>query len=424
MRDRKLKILVSSLYFHPDHSGIALYSTDLSAFFAEKGHEVTVVAAFPFYPHWKKQERDRGRLFGSADYEGVRLLRGYLYVPQEVTTLKRMLHELSFTVFASLNFLRAGRHDCTVILSPPLLLGLVGVVFKYLWRSQLVFHVQDLQTDAAECLGMIRQKGLIRALRRVENFICQHSTWVVSITHGMWQRLMDKGVPEAKLGLYYNWIDVAEACTPRPSNRFRSQHPHLKSKFLVAYAGNVGVKQGLDVLVTTAEMMQSEPSVHLLIIGEGADKPRLEALAAEKKLKNLTLLPFLTQREYFEMLQDIDVSFVAQKPNTGSVFFPSKLLGVMAMSKPLLISADLDSELASVIREAECGLVSAAEDVEALVRNIQRLQDNANLRDDLGRSGRMKVQEFDRSTVLSGFLARIELEHQRRSTLGKVSVLG
>lgn len=175
-----MKILVSSINFAPDHSGIALYSTDLPVYFAEKGHEVTMVTGFSYYPRWKKRREDKGRLLAEETYKGVRVLRGYLYVPETVSTAKRILHELSFVFFAALNFLRAGRQQCIVIISPPLLLGLVGVLFKWLWRAELVFHIQDLQPDAALSLGMVKKGLMIRTLLRIETFIYRNSTWVAT----------------------------------------------------------------------------------------------------------------------------------------------------------------------------------------------------------------------------------------------------
>ena len=142
-----MKLLVTSINFHPDHSGIALYATDLPTFAATR-HAVTMVTGFSYYPHWRKQDADRRTLFRSETHAGIRVLRGYLYVPRKVTTRRRILHELSFACSAFFNFLRAGRHDCVIVLSPPLLLGLLGVVFKKLWRATLVVNVQDLQPDA------------------------------------------------------------------------------------------------------------------------------------------------------------------------------------------------------------------------------------------------------------------------------------
>ncbi|MEZ4864524.1 MAG: glycosyltransferase family 4 protein [Caldilineaceae bacterium] len=411
----KMKILVSALYFHPDHSGIALYSSDLAWYFAEQGHDVTVVTGFPFYPKWLKAPADRHKLFRQERERGVRILRGYLYVPHHVTTLKRILHDISFTLFALLNFIRAGRQDCIVILSPPLLLGVIGVIFKYLWQAQLVFHVQDFQTDAAQSLGMLQQSWLIKALTKVEQSIYHHSTWVATITKGMWKLLVDKGVDKGKLEIFYNWIDISATVPKQQFAPFLCHYPQYKNKFTVAYAGNIGIKQGLDVLIYAAEMMQNDDSVHFLIIGEGADKARIEQLAQEKHLTNVTFLPFLSQSDYYAMLDAINVSFVAQRPQTGNVFFPSKLLGIMAVGKPLLISADLNSELAITIADAHCGLVAAAENIETLVQNIRRLRDEPALCAQLGSNGIKKVQEFERSTVLAGFMQRIMHEHIQKN---------
>jgi colanic acid biosynthesis glycosyl transferase WcaI len=196
-----MKILVSSMFFHPDHSGIALYSTDLAAYFAEQGHDVTMVTGFPFYPVWEKRPEDNRKLFSTDEYKGVKALRGYLYVPKSASTFRRMLHEASFTLFAFLNFLRAGRPDCIIVISPPLLLGLVGVAFKFLWKSQLVIHIQDLQPDAAVSLGMVKQGLLVTLLLKLEALIYKHASWVATITGAMRKNLIQKGVPEEKVAL-------------------------------------------------------------------------------------------------------------------------------------------------------------------------------------------------------------------------------
>lgn len=405
-----MKILVGSINFHPEHSGIALYSTDLPAYFAEQGHDVTVVTGFPYYPSWKKRPEDKMKLFESGKYRGVRVLRGYLYVPEKVSTLKRILHEASFTLFAFLNFLRAGRHDRIVIISPPLLLGLVGVAFKYLWRSEFVVHIQDLQPDAALSLGMVKKNFLIRLLIRLESLIYRHATWIATITTSMRENLRRKGVPDEKLAVFYNWIDVSEVSETAEgieAGKFLADHPEARGKLTVAYAGNIGVKQGVESLVELAASSRECDEIHYFIIGEGARRAYVEEYAKEKNLDNVTFLPFLAQDRYYEMLKDIDVSFVSQRPGSGDVFFPSKLLGIMAMKKPLLVSADLDSELATVVSGAECGLVSAPGDLDSLLENTRSLSESPDLRRKLGSTGREHVRAYDRENVLSRFLARL-----------------
>jgi colanic acid biosynthesis glycosyl transferase WcaI len=411
-----MKILVSSMFFHPDHSGIALYSTDLAAYFAEQGHDVTMVTGFPFYPVWEKRPEDNRKLFSTDEYKGVKALRGYLYVPKSASTFRRMLHEASFTLFAFLNFLRAGRPDCIIVISPPLLLGLVGVAFKFLWKSQLVIHIQDLQPDAAVSLGMVKQGLLVTLLLKLEALIYKHASWVATITGAMRKNLIQKGVPEEKVALYPNWIDVAEVSKNKrqiPRGKFLSKYPVAQGKFTVAYAGNIGVKQGVEVLVRLAEASRAYKHIHYFIIGEGTRRAQLEEYAKNKALTNITLLPFMSQEHYFEMLQDIDVSFVSQKSRTGDIFFPSKLLGIMAMRKPLLVSADLDSELSTVISSAGCGLVSVPDDLNSLLKNLVSLYENPSLRQALARNGYEHVKHYDREQVLSGFLARVSQRSDR-----------
>lgn len=418
-----MKILVSSLYFQPDHSGIALYSTDLATYFTEQGHEVTVVTGFSFYPRWQKRPEDEGRLLAREQYQGMTLLRGYMFVPApgSASAFKRILHDLSFILFAMINFMRAGRQDCIVVLTPPSLLGVIGVFFKWLWGAQLVTHIQDMQADAAQALGMVKGGGLVRGLAWLENWSYRHSTWVATITQGMWERLYAKGLKPDKLDIFYNWIDVQMAVEAGEAGWFRQAHPAIADKFLVAYAGNIGVKQGLDVMVSAAEVLHDDPRIHFVLIGEGADRPRIAQLIEEKQLENLTLMSFLDGDGYYSMLEDVNALLVAQRTNTGNVFFPSKLLGIMAKGRPLLVAADLDSELAQVIAEVGCGLVSPAEDAAGLASNIYRLLGSPALRRELGCRGRREVQAYDRSSVLAGFLARIQrggtpkpevLEHQ------------
>ena len=405
-----MRILVCSIFFHPDHSGSAPYSTDQAVYFAERGHDVSVVTGFPYYPHWKKRSEDYGKLFETETYKGVKVLRSYLYVPENPTTFTRIVHELSFTIFACLNLLRVRRPECVVVCAAPIPMQLASVMFKLLWKSQLVIHVQDLQSDAARSLNMVRSGLLIRFLDVIEALIYRHASWVATISPSMSKTLRQKGVPQDKLAVYPNWIDLAEISKFKQQNRpggFLSKHPVARGKFTVAYAGNIGVKQGLEILVDLAEASQAYEDIHYFIVGEGACRLQVEEYAKDKALDNLTFLPFMSQEDYFEMLQDIDVSFISQKSGSGDVFFPGKLLGITAMCKPLLVSADLDSELATVVSDAECGLVSAADDLNSLLQNVISLYRNPNLRKALGQNGYGYVRFYDRERVLSGFLAQI-----------------
>lgn len=403
-----LKVMVASINFAPDHAGIGVYATDFPVFLAERGDVVSMVTGFPYYPRWRKRSEDAGRLLAREKYRGVDVFRGYLHVPHSVSPVARLWHELSFCLFAAVNFLRAGRPDVIVLFTPPMFLGLLGVLFRGLWRRPLVINIQDLPLDAALALGLLKRNLPVRLLQRLEAWIYRQADLVVTLSPGMLKRVQAKGVLPARLMLVPNWIDLATAENTASGRGFLAGHPEAAGKFTVAYAGNLGMKQGVDLLLRAAEALAAEPAFYFFVIGDGADQPRLMALADQLGLRNCTFLPFLPQEEYQAVLVDIDVMFVAQRSGAGDNFFPSKLLGIMAAAKPQLVAADETSELAQVIRESQCGLVSSCDDVVQLVSNLRLLRQSCDLAA-MGQRGRIKVGEYEREEILSRWRARIAL---------------
>lgn len=393
------RILVASINFAPDHAGIGVYSTDFPVYLAEQGDDVMMVTGFPYYPQWRKRPADQGKLFRRESHRGVKVLRGYLYVPRRVSAIRRLWHELTFCLFAGVNFLRAGRPDVIVVFTPPFFLGMVGVVMKWIWRCPLVINIQDLPLDAAVNLGMVRQGVFAKCLVAFEGWIYRRADQVVTISPQMVEQVRAKGVSGDRLKLVPNWINVVAAKQGISPGTFRATQPNAGDKTLVAYAGNLGIKQGVDQLLRLAKRMEARDGLYFFVIGDGADKPRLLKLAADLDCRKVTFLPFLEPNDYRTMLADVDIVFVGQRDGAGNNFFPSKLLGLMAQSKPLLVAADLDSELAGVVRSAGCGLVSAYGDVESLAANLEVLL--APDRGDFGAKGRKKVMEFDRAHVLA-----------------------
>ncbi|MCP9772253.1 glycosyltransferase family 4 protein [Synechococcus sp. Tobar12-5m-g] len=404
-----MKVLVSSSFFAPDHAGIGVYSTDFPVYLAERGHCVTMVTGFSYYPRWQKSPEDRGRLLATGRYQGVRTLRGYLYVPRKVSTFKRLLHEASFCLFAALNFLRAGRPDVIVIFTPPFFLGFVALLAAKVWCRPLVINIQDLPLDAAVALGMLETGPLSRIMQTLEGWIYRQADQVTTISDGMLVKVWAKGVPSHKTRLVPNWVDVKEYAGAAPSGRFLNQHSAAVNKLTVAYAGNLGVKQGVDSLIRLASAVEHDPRFYFFVIGDGADKPRLSTMADEMQLKNLTFLPFLDQNKYKEMLTDVDLIFVSQRSGAGDNFFPSKLLGLMARQKPLLVAADASSELAQAIVAGRFGLVSPYGDLPGLQQNLETYANDAVFREKTGWRGLEAVKAFDRNTVLGDWESSLEV---------------
>ncbi|MVN77248.1 glycosyltransferase [Hymenobacter sp. HMF4947] len=403
-----MKLLVSSMTFAPDHSGIALYATDFAAYAAEQGHEVTVVTGFSWYPKWAKRPEDKRKLFRTDAYKGIKVLRGYLYVPKNVTTVTRMIQEISFILFASINFLRAGKQDAIVVFTTPINLGVIGVLFKKLWNSKLIINVQDLQLDAAKSLGMLGKLPIIDVMNGVEKYSYKKSSLVTSISTAMVELIHRKDIDSTSTYLWPNWINVAEANSQGTKGKFRAQFPKYADKIIIGYAGNIGIKQGLSVLVDLSEKFKQRDDIVFLIIGQGGDVENLKKYAQLKQTTNLDFIDFLSQEDYFNFLSDVDIVFISQKKDSGDVYFPSKLLGIMAKEKLIFVSADVDSEIYKVITHNKLGVSSDFGDINRMEQQLtDYLQHPSNF--ELYKTNAYNyVQQFDREYVLHNVLKQME----------------
>lgn len=317
-----MRIIVWGINYAPEVTGIAPYNTALCQFLKRRGHDVEMVTTFSYYPAWAKRPEDSGRLGRRDLVEGVPVHRCWHYVPARVSTIKRILHEGTFVATSLIRLLTLRRADVYVVVSPPLLLGAAAAVLRRVKRRPFVFHVQDLQPDAAAGLGMIQKDWLMRALYRLEAIAYSQAARVSGIMAGMLRAFREKGVPEEKLLFFPNGVHLPDpACAPA-RGRFRDRHGFAPNDFLAVYSGNLGVKQGLDVLVTAAAQVRDH-RVRIVICGEGSQRPVLETLVRERSLANVTLLPLQPAEGYTEMLVDSDVCLITQQAGSGGYFFPA-----------------------------------------------------------------------------------------------------
>ncbi len=153
-----MHILVNGINYWPEQTGIAVFTTGRCEYLASRGHQVTVCTSFPYYPEWRTLDGYRGRPLMKERRNGVDIYRTWMYVPRQVTSLRRILHEGSFIAASFLAAMSRSRPNIVVAVSPPLGLAASAVVLSQRWRVPYVFHVADLQPDAAVDLGMLRSR--------------------------------------------------------------------------------------------------------------------------------------------------------------------------------------------------------------------------------------------------------------------------
>jgi colanic acid biosynthesis glycosyl transferase WcaI len=402
-----MRAIVWGINYAPEFTGIAPHSVALCEYLHERGDEVSMVTGFPYYPSWEKRPEDRGNLYRTDEINGVPVHRCWQFVPARVSALKRIFHEASFVFTSTWRALSLPRADVYVLVSPPLLLGVAGWLVGKIKDAPFVFHVQDMQPDAAVGLGMLKAGWFIRALYTLESLAYRHAARVSGITQGMLKSFRGKGVPEAKLLYFPNAIALSDAAPAPARGEFRRRHGFGPEEFLAIYAGNLGVKQGLDILLETAPLLR-DSRIRILICGDGAQRESLAQRVRHLKLPNVSMFPLQAGRDYRALLVDADVCLITQQAGAGNSFFPSKFLGLLAESKPVVTVAAPECELALSLVEGKFGANippgharELADLLEALAQDPQRLAE-------YGAAGRRYVQQFEKSRVLQSFADELE----------------
>ncbi|MDQ6808377.1 MAG: WcaI family glycosyltransferase [Verrucomicrobiota bacterium] len=397
-----MRVIVWGINYAPEFTGIAPHSVALCEDLHARGHDVEMVTGFAYYPTWKKRPEDRGRLFRTDQINGVTVRRCWQFVPERVSALKRIFHEASFIFTSLVRVLSLSRPDVFVVVSPPLLLGRAAWVASTIKRAPYVYHVQDMQPDAAVGLGMLRVGRFTKALYALEAAAYRHAARVSGITQGMLASFRSKGVPEAKLVYFPNAISLANGADAPAPGAFRRRHSFAENEFLAVYAGNLGVKQGLDVLIDAAQLLRNR-NIRIIICGDGAQREALTERVAALKLPNVTMLPLHAGRDYDSLLRDVDLCFITQQAGSGNSFFPSKLLGLLAASKPVVTVAAPTCELALSLAEGGFGINVPPGQPAELAAVLDALADDPERRNEFGSAGRRYVEQFEKQRVFDRF---------------------
>jgi len=402
-----MNVNVWGINYAPELTGIAPYNKALCEHLERHGHEVRMVTSFAYYPSWKKLPEDRAKVFRTNNVHNVPVHRCWHYVPARASTLKRIIHEGSFVTTSFLRQLMLPAPDVYVVVSPPLLLGAAAWLLGKIKRRPFVFHVQDLQPDAAAGLGMLKGGVLIRALYWLEAFAYKKAARVSGIMPGMLEAFRRKGVPATKLILFPNGVVLPDLSNAPQPGAFRARHGFAADDFLAVYSGNLGVKQGLDVLVEAARQIEN-PKVRIVICGEGAQRDHLGELVRRHALTNVTMLPLQDDASYRQMLVDADVCVITQQAGSGGFFFPSKLLTTLAWRKPVLTVADRESELVRALESGGFGVNVALGDAAHVARALEQLAAERARLAEYAIAGRRYVEQFEMERVLGEFTSELE----------------
>ncbi|CAZ95172.1 WcaI family glycosyltransferase [Zobellia galactanivorans] len=388
----KKRILFIGYNFSPELTGIGKYSGEMLEWLAEQGHECTVLTAYPYYPYWKVQEPYRKNRFwykkeikNFASGGKLRVLRCPMYVPEQPSGLKRMILDTSFSVTALLRMLPLlfqKKYDWSISVAPSFQFGLLGVLYKKLRGAKHLHHIQDLQIEAAQDLGLIKSPRLLKLLYGTERFIFRNTDVVSSISDGMMARIEKKA--QKPLLFFPNWTET-HSFYPMIENRggLKEKFGFAPNDWVVLYSGAIGEKQGLEAILHTAQTLKGHKQLQFAICGTGPYKETLIHMAEEMGLPNMHFLPLQPKADFNAFLNMADLHLVIQKEKASDLVMPSKLTTILAVGGLALITANEQSSLHKIVRKYNMGLLVAAENQEALNTGILEAfqnQDNASIK--------------------------------------------
>lgn len=342
-------------------------------------------------------------------YNGLfHIFRFYLYKEGKNPISRAIRYFLQGLIHFLIGVFGNKSRSCNIIFTgstPPFQGALVGLI-KKITKQKIVYTLQDIFPDSLVNSGLAKKGGVLWKIGRViENFTYKHADKIIVISEDFKKNIMAKGVPEEKIVVVYNWVDQnAVVDIPREKNKLFDAYGLDRSKFYVTYNGNIGLSQNMDMLLSVAEEFQSAKvqafqgkeigcaTIHFVLVGNGAYLDEVKRIVAEKKLKNVHLLPFQPYEDISHVFSLGDASLVISKPGTGAASVPSKTWSIMSASRPVLANFD-ENELKTIIENHNCGIFTKAGDKEAFKQSILTLYNNRELAVEMGKNGRQFVMD-------------------------------
>lgn len=405
-----MRILYVSQYFPPEMGAPSARVYDLAKEWVRLGHDVTVLTAFAHHPVGVKAPEDRGVITRRESVDGIDVVRSYVWAVPNKGIVKRMISYASFMISAPLvGLVRVRRPDVVIATSPQLLCGLAGYLLARAMRRPFVFEVRDLWPESMLATQVAKTENVvIRGLRAIARHLYRHCDRIVTVGEGYAASIHELyGIDTDKMSIVHNGIN-ADLFKPGPRDNEVRREYGWGDKFVSLYLGTHGSAHGLESVLRVAEKMREDRSKLFVFVGEGAEKDRLKALAAEWELPNVQFVDQQTRERVVQFYAACDVGIVCLRdsPRFREVL-PSKIFEYLGMERPIVLG--VAGEACKLVRRAEAGVCVPPEDVDAMASAIERLAEDREKLDEMGRSGRAFVRKhFDRRQLAAKYLEILE----------------
>ncbi len=400
MQNSAKNFLLVTNYFPPEIGAASHLFYYLAKELSSRGHKVTVLTGLPrynvseeLYKSWKRRTKNNVLI---EENDNIKIVRVDLPYVKRTNFFRRRIEyfEVGYRLYKYGKDYVDG-NDFSIIYSPPISLYWTGVKIREKYGTRFLLNVQDLHPDEMITYGILKNKLSIKIFKKIEleaykkaDLIAAHSE---KNAFHIINRLKSSGNNFDKVHVLENWIDDSEVMPGQRNNEF-SERYNLNDKFVVSFAGTLGMFQDIEVILRAANELKAHKDIVFLIVGDGVRKDEAQKLKAEFNLDNVLLLPPVPREYYPFVLHSSDVSLATLRKEVGIPVVPSKILSIMSAGIPVIGTMNLDGDGPELIRKAQSGFVVPAGDYKQLAQKILELYNNRELAQKLGRNGRKYVE--------------------------------
>lgn len=391
-----MKIVFLKAYYSPEIFASSYITNDLISALIEAGHEVVVYTPTPTRGI-DEEIREKYKKSSQEINNNGNLIVNRFSLPQEgKNPIQRAFRYLLSIIKQYKNAVNENEFDILFMDSTPPINGLIFKKIKKKIGCRIIYNLQDIFPDSLVNTGMAKYKSFLWKIgRKVEDKTYSDADQIVVISDDFKKNIMKKGVPSEKITVIPNWVDVDDVVyMDRIINPLFDRYHIDRSKFIVCYSGNIGMTQNFDLLLEVAKILvNTREDISFVVVGDGSYSSQLDKRIHDEMISNVIRIPFQPDEDIPFVFSLGDVGLIISKPGIGTNSVPSKTWSIMAASRPILASFDLDSDLAKLIISQECGLAVEANNQNQLTDAILYLYKNRSSISIMGNNGRKYVKD-------------------------------
>lgn len=392
-----MKILFLSAYFHPEQAASPYLGENRNQAFADAGFDMIVYTPVPTRGIDKNVRNEYKNKKHEVLFDEKMIVHRFNLVGEKKNPVLRAWRYTMSCIkqYCKAVFAKDARScDLMFISSTPPIQGAMAALVKKCRRDHIpfIYNLQDIFPDSLVGTGLAKKDGILWKIGRViENFTYRNADKIIVISQDFKRNIMAKGVPEEKIEVIYNWVDEqAVVHIPKEENKLFEKYNLDPNKFYITYCGNIGLTQNMDLLLEVAKELSSEENIHFVLVGEGADKSRVENRVKNENISNISFLPFQPYEDISHVFSLGNVGLIISKPGVGENSVPSKTWSVMSAECPVIANFD-ENEIKSILEDNNCGIFTKAGDEEAFKNAILELYHNKDKAVELGKNGRQFI---------------------------------